>query len=112
MYFWSTARFEQVTSATRPSTTSRTEHQERGLERVLGVLCVGESAPAHPPHRRPVPAHEFGERRLVAGGAEAVQQRPVGFVAERGELVNDAVQNPVHTQSLSGPGPARARKGR
>jgi hypothetical protein len=54
---------------------------EKGrLERVLGVLRVGQDAAADAVHQRPVAARQLGERRLVAAGDEARQQDGVGGV--------------------------------
>jgi hypothetical protein len=50
------------------------EHQEGGLEGVLGVLPVGEGAATDPPDHRAVAADEVGERGLVPALDEARQQ--------------------------------------
>jgi hypothetical protein len=57
------------------------QHEERGLEGVLGVVRVGHQAAAHAQHHRPVPLHEQGERRLLAAVAEPLEQLPVRQVA-------------------------------
>ena len=48
------------------------QHQEGGLEGVLGGVRVGHQLTTHRPYHRPVPADQLGERRLFAGDGEPV----------------------------------------
>ena len=57
------------------------QHEEDGLEGVLGVVVVAQELSADAQHHRPVPRHERGERRIpgrVAAGGEPLHQLPVG----------------------------------
>jgi hypothetical protein len=46
------------------------EHEEGGLEGVLGILVVSEHTPAHAPDQRAMALHKGGECRLVAKAGE------------------------------------------
>jgi hypothetical protein len=61
------------------------EHDEHGLEGVVGVGRVAERPPARAPHHRPVPGEQHRERRLAPGGRERAEQLAVRNV--RGEAV-------------------------
>ena len=54
------------------------QHQERGLEGVVGVGAVTQQPAADAQHHRPVPADDGGERLLVAVAGEQVEQLAVG----------------------------------
>src|SRR5947208_3400643 len=41
------------------------ENEEGRLERVLGVVVVGQDAPTHPEHQRPMALHQRREGTLV-----------------------------------------------
>src|SRR6185503_13036957 len=51
------------------------EDEERGLERILGVMVVEEAA-ADAPHHRGVPPHQGGKGILVPASQEAGQEFP------------------------------------
>jgi hypothetical protein len=50
------------------------EDNERGLEGVLGVLCVVEHPPTNREHHGAVAPNQHFERRFVAARAEVLQQ--------------------------------------
>jgi hypothetical protein len=61
------------------------QNHERGLERILGIVRIGENRPANPPDHRTVPPDEHRERRLgglLAASHELAQELSVGPVAE------------------------------
>ena len=49
------------------------QHEERRLEGVLGVVTVGQDAPAHTMDHRSMPLHQHLERRRVVLCDEALQ---------------------------------------
>src|SRR5262245_56154843 len=53
------------------------EHQEGGLESVLGVVFFPQDPPAHVQDHRPVPLHKRLEGNLVPPGGEALHPLPV-----------------------------------
>ena len=55
---------------------SADQDEERGLERVLDIALVAEHAAADAENHRTVPRDQRGERRLVAVGDVAIQERP------------------------------------
>ena len=57
------------------------QHQERGLEGVVGVVRVAQDAPADAQHHGSVPAHEDGKGGLVMPGQETLEQLAVRQVA-------------------------------
>jgi hypothetical protein len=69
--------------------TPCSQHQERGLQGVLGVVRVAEDLPADAQDHRPVPLHQGREGRLVgvvSPGHESLDELPVGDVADHAEL--------------------------
>jgi len=66
------------------------QHEERGLESVVGVRGIAEHAAAHAEHHAAVPTHEFGEDVVVAAANVLLQQVAVGrsFESVPGELRN------------------------
>ncbi len=54
---------EQVRIADRPSLLG--QHEEDGLEGVLGMLVVAQELPADAQHHRPVAGHDRGEGGLI-----------------------------------------------
>ena len=57
------------------------EHEEDGLEGVLGMVPVTQELSADVEDHRPVPRHQRDERRIpsrIAAGGEPLQQLPVG----------------------------------
>src|SRR5439155_16911784 len=69
------------------------QHQERRLERVVGVGFVAEPAAADAQHHRPVPADDGRERLLVAVAHEEVEELTVGAVGPRQFGDGDVIQN-------------------
>jgi len=58
------------------------QHQEYGLEDVLGVLVVAEHAPANGQHQRPVPAHQRLKHPLSVESREPLKQFPIAQIAK------------------------------
>src|SRR5262249_45254057 len=54
------------------------EHEEGGLEGVVGVVAAAHDAAANGQDHRPVAADQRGEGRLIASGNEVGQQPRVG----------------------------------
>jgi hypothetical protein len=50
------------------------EHEERGLEGILGILPVMEHASAHAEHQRPVSPDQCRERCLIPMGHKALEK--------------------------------------
>ncbi len=67
------------------------QDQERGLERILGVVAIAEHGSARAQNHRAVPLDQGGKRSLVARGEKAFEELAVG----------KAGQNPVREQSLN-----------
>jgi hypothetical protein len=59
------------------------EDQEDRLAGVVGVGLVPEDSTADAEDHRPMPSHQGGERGLVAGGGEPVEQLAVGRLRGR-----------------------------
>ena len=60
------------------------QHEEGGLEGVVGRVLVAEQVAADAQHHRPVPCHERLEARpVVAPAEEAVEQLRVGQPGDR-----------------------------
>ncbi len=82
------------------------QHQERGLEDVLG-FPMAEKASGHSQDHRPMPPHQLGERRLIALDGKAFQQLAVGrFGRTAGvaaKLTDKGLQRHGHGQPPSGP---------
>ena len=53
------------------------QHQERRLEGVVGIVTISEHTPTNAEHHRPMPRDDRFERRFVARGNEALEQRSV-----------------------------------
>ena len=63
-----------VTAATRSDLAGLArQHQEGGLEGVLGRVRVGHQPATQPVHPRAVPADQFGKRRLIVSTHEPTQ---------------------------------------
>ena len=60
------------------------QHDERGLEGVVGEVGIGHDAAADGQHQRPVPADQLGERPFVAGVGEPPEQVAVGLGGDQG----------------------------
>ena len=60
------------------------QHQEAGLESILGVGIVAEHAPAHAHHHRPMAADQRRECLLVTTVREAIQQLPITGIGTTG----------------------------
>src|SRR5262249_22652119 len=56
------------------------EHEEHGLEGVLGVLLMAQDTATNVQHHRPMPAHEDGKGTVVAASGENVQQLLIAFL--------------------------------
>ncbi len=54
------------------------QHQEGGLEGILGVLGVVQHAPADAEDHRSMPPHQQLERRLIAVLEKTLQQMRIG----------------------------------
>ncbi len=67
------------------------QDQEGGLEGVLDVSLVAKHAATDAQDHRPVPRDQSGERRLVAAGYVALQQRALAQ-SRHGSAVEQAVQ--------------------
>jgi len=80
---------EQLRAADVPGPAR--QYEEGGLERVLRVVRTAGHPPARGQHHRPVPAHDLGERVLVARGHEPRQEVAVGHV---GRAEDDPEQLP------------------
>ena len=85
------------------------EHEEGGLEGVLGSMSILQHSPADIQYHRSVPLHQQGECLLIVPGGKALQQRTVGQLATlvRGQQLTELMQelaecSPCH--ALSSPG--------
>ena len=69
------------------------EHEEDGLEGVLGVVLVTQELSADAQDHRPVARHQRGEGVLgrVAGGGEPLQELPVGEPATEPPSKSDSI---------------------
>ena len=78
------------------------QDEERGLEGVLDVPLVAEHAAADAQDHRTVPRDQGGERRLVAVGDVAIQERALAQARDRTpieqpvQLVEDRSRIRVH----------------
>jgi hypothetical protein len=70
---------EPVGQAFRPADVggAADQHQEGGLEGVVGVVGVARHPPADAQYHRPVALHQGGERGLLPAVAEPFEQLPV-----------------------------------
>jgi hypothetical protein len=59
------------------------QHQEGGLEGVLGVLLVAKDAAAQTQDHGPVPLNQGGKGRLIAVTSEALEQLAVAEAVGR-----------------------------
>src|SRR5262245_48162462 len=75
---FSANRSETLTSQIESASLTG-QDQERGLERILGVVLVVQPVPAHAPDQPAVPAQQRRERGLVALADEALEQLAVGL---------------------------------
>ena len=66
------------------------QDEERGLERVLGIVMIAQDLLADPLDHGPVPFHERRERQLVTPGYEHLQQLPVAHPGDRPGLEEEA----------------------
>ena len=73
------------------------QHQEGGLEGVVGVGVVAKHPPAHAEHQRPVPLHQRLEGTLLAAG-EGLQELLVAALAVAGG--RDGPPQVLHNQSI------------
>ena len=66
------------------------QHEEDGLEGVLGMMAVAQELLADAQHHRPVASHQGGEGRLggegVAAGDEPLDELAVGEPGHRAAL--------------------------
>ncbi len=73
-------------------TAARRQHQERGLESILGVVLVVEDGPADAPDKSAVAVHESRERFLLAVNGEAGQQLGIAVVADGASHVTEIAE--------------------
>ncbi len=69
------------------------QHQERGLEGILGMMRIAEDGQADAPDHRAMPLHQRGEGQLghlVRIGREPLQELPVGQFPDRPHVVENA----------------------
>ena len=79
------------------------QDQERRLERILGVVRVGQDAPADAQDHRPMPLDQDREGqlgRLAPIGREPLQELPVGQLADRPD-VEERAELPEDSPILS-----------
>jgi hypothetical protein len=77
------------------------EHQECGLEGIVGIVGIAQDAAANAAHHRTMTAHERLESRLIAPMEKRPQELPVG--QPRAVRVKcDSVQLPEDAAGLKG----------
>jgi hypothetical protein len=67
------------------------QHEKRRLERILGILLMGQDSTAHTPNERPVTFDQGCEGGLIAANGERVEQITVRM-RNRGAATEQAVQ--------------------
>src|SRR5205807_8007564 len=60
------------------------EHQEGGLEGVLGILLMAQHAPAHSKHHRPITLHQGCKRLFIPLRQEPLEQMAVANISSIG----------------------------
>jgi hypothetical protein len=73
------------------------QHDEGGLEGVLGILIVAQDAPANAPNPRGVPAHQRRKRGFVTVAEEPLQQLGIGCGIQLGS--NDLITKKLNYSS-------------
>ena len=100
-------RAQRPARAERPGLAN--EHEERGLECVIGIGVIAEHAPADREHHRPVTPHHGREGVLIPRVDEAVEQLTVAAIAARelGEFAEVAHRQDLKDRMIHG-GPRSA----
>src|SRR5262249_31971038 len=82
-------------AAVADGTSLSRQHEEGGLEGVLGVVAVAEQPAADAEHHRAVPLHQPAEGQFVALSEEPVEQLAVRGVLAGADETADVEQNGI-----------------
>jgi hypothetical protein len=75
------------------------EHEQRGLEGILGILRVPQNAGTYTTDKSRMAAHQLGKRGFIARGDEATQQLVIGEMLGRPRL-DQLTDVPEHHPNL------------